>query len=51
MKEKRIDLNSISEKELTPLVKLLIQEILYLREENQRLRDEIALLKKGRPQR
>jgi len=51
MKEKRINLNSIPEKELTPLVKLLINEILYLREENQKLSDEMASLKKGRPKR
>ena len=51
MKQKRIDLKNIPEKELTPLVKLFIEEILYLRKENQVLRDEIALIKKGCPRR
>jgi hypothetical protein len=51
MKNKRLDINSIPAEELSPLVRLLIQEILYLREENQKLKDEIAILKKGRPQR
>ena len=51
MKLKRIDLTNIPEKELTPLVKLLIEEILYLRQENQTLKDEIAPLKKGCPKR
>lgn len=51
MKRKVIDLKSIPEKELTPLVRLLIEEIQYLRYELQKHKDEIALLKKGRPQR
>ena len=51
MKTKRLDLKSIPDNEMTPWIKLLIEEILYLREENQRFKDEISLLKKGRPQR
>ncbi len=51
MKRKRLDLKNIPASEMTPLVKLLIEEILCLRDENQRFKDEIALLKKGRPQR
>lgn len=51
MKRKRLDLKNIPDNEITPWMKLVIEEILYLRDENQRLKDEIALLKKGRPQR
>lgn len=51
MNKKRLDLKSIPDNEVTPWIKLLIEEILYLREENQRFKDEIALLKKRRPQR
>jgi len=51
MNKKRFDLKNIPDNEMTPLVKLLIEEILYLRDKVQRFKDEIALLKKGRPQR
>lgn len=51
MKIKQIDIKSIPAEELSPLVIALIQEILYLRKEVQNFKDEIAILKKGRPQR
>lgn len=51
MEKKRVDLKHIPENEMTPLVKQLIGEILYLRDELQRFKDEVALLKKGRPKR
>lgn len=51
MKNQKLDLSTITNQEQTPLVKLLIQEILYLRERYQELKDEIAILKKGCPQR